>query len=471
MSTRSVTLRAPLPAAPVLAWLSVVALGCGAFLGYVGVMSANVELALAGALLAGGGLLVIVCAGWLDPMMLLIWSLPLPALYSTDTARVAPALLVSVVVTIAWLFGRGLDPRPLPWRVLPWRATLALLGAIVFAAVLAQQPMAAARELINWGVLLALLFVIITVLADAPDRVRKIALTIALLASVCGALAFLETLGFIPARFARPTSSLNRAALGFGWPNELGMFMALCLPFSVYACSLAATPRQRAFTRIGLAATIVGLVATFSRGSWLAVLMASLVLLFAGERRFVLRVWLCALLAALVLDVMSGGAIRDRIASTIGDWVVEQRAALTLAGVLMFRAHPFTGVGPGGFADSLQEFGPGITWLWDYLPTAQNAYVQMAAEAGIVGLLGLLVFLGATLRVLLRATRARRNAGSDVRLHRTLLWSFSVACMLGFVEWTFAHGIGQLIMLVSALALALESDTRSARASATVALP
>ena len=462
MNARSLTLRAPVHITPALAWLSVFALGSGAVLGFVGVMSTRIEVAIAGAVLASAGLLVMASAGWLDPVLLLVCSLPLPAPYSSDTARVAPALIMSVIVTVAWLFGRGLDVRPLPWRSMPWRAVLALLGAIAFAAALAQQPLSAVRELINWCVLLALLFVAITELAGAPARIRTVALTIAALASLCGVLAFLETLGLIPARFTRSTSALNRAALGFGWPNELGMFMAMCLPFSVYACSIAGSTRLRALTRVGLAATIVGLMATFSRGSWLAVLAASVVLLFAGEHRFVVRIWVCALLAAFVLDVLSGGAIRERIAATIGDWVVEQRAALTLAGVLMFRAHPFTGVGPGGFADSLQEYGPGVVRLWDYLPTAQNTYVQMAAEAGIVGLLGLLVFQGATLRVLLRSVRAYRKQGSpDALLQRTLLWSFGVACMLGFVEWTFAHGIGQLIMLVAAMAFALSSSARA----------
>ncbi len=457
---RTTVLRLPVQVGSRLALLSAIALGCGAALGFVGAMANNIPLAVTGGVLATASLIVLAGARWLDPMRLLVCSLPLPALYSSESARVAPALMMSGIVLIAWLLGRGADPRPLPWRSLPWRTTLLLVGAILFTAALAQHPMSGVRELINWCVLLALLFVAITELAVAPARVRSIALTIAALAGICGGLALLETLGMIPARFTRSTSALNRAALGFGWPNELGMFMALCLPFSVYACEVAPTAGLRRLARIGLAASVIGLVATFSRGSWLAVLMSSLVLLFVGERRFVLRIWVFALIAGLALDVVSGGAIRDRIASTVGDWVVEQRAALTLAGALMFWAHPFTGVGPGGFADSLQEYGPGITWLWDYLPTAQNAYVQMAAEAGVVGVLALLVFLGGALRVLLRGARAHRLDAAmtrgDASLRRALLWAFAVALMLGFVEWTFAHGIGQLIILIAAMGFSLE---------------
>jgi O-antigen ligase len=448
-----------------IAWLSATVVGCGAVLGFVGLMATSVPMAVTGGVLVTVGLIVLTGAGWLDPLRLLVFSLPLPAFYSTETARAAPALLVSGIVMMAWLLGRGTDARPLPWRALPWRSTLLLLVALLFSASQAQQPLSALRELINWIVLLAVMFVAITELSGAPHRIHALAHTIAGVVAVCGVLALLETAGIIPARFTRSAHTLNRAALGFGWPNELGMFMALGLPFSVYAYDVARSAQARTLARIGLAATLIGLVATFSRGSWLAVLMSSLLLIFAGERRFAGRIWASALIAGFVLDIMLGGAIRDRIASTIGDWVIEQRAALTLAGVLMFRAHPLTGVGPGGFAESLEEFGPGITWLWDYLPTAQNVYVQMAAETGTAGILALLVFLGSTLRVLLRGARGQPRAGTtttahaDVCLRRTLLWTFAIACAVGVVEWTFAHGIGQLIMLIAAMGLAFNHAT------------
>jgi O-antigen ligase len=82
----------------------------------------------------------------------------------------------------------------------------------------------------------------------------------------------------------------------------------------------------------------------------------------------------------------------------------------------------------------------------------------MAAEAGIVGLLALVVFLGGTLRVILRDARMLRADPladpEESSLQRALLWSFTTACLLGFVEWPFAHGVGELIMLVAALGYA-----------------
>jgi O-antigen ligase len=84
----------------------------------------------------------------------------------------------------------------------------------------------------------------------------------------------------------------------------------------------------------------------------------------------------------------------------------------------------------------------------------------MAAETGIVGLVALLVFLRAPFVSLLRgAKRARLDARispDEARLRRALLWSFAVALTVCLVEWPFAHGIGQLLILVAAAGFALE---------------
>jgi O-antigen ligase len=130
-----------------------------------------------------------------------------------------------------------------------------------------------------------------------------------------------------------------------------------------------------------------------------------------------------------------------------------------LTGLLMFRAHPLLGVGPGAFEVGLQRFGPQIFGLWDYVASAHNLYIHMAAETGLVGLAALLGFLVTIFLVLLRS--ARREGGTSAReaeersLRRAILWSFTTACVVGFFEWPFAHGVAELIMIVSAMGCAL----------------
>jgi O-antigen ligase len=443
---------------PRFALLATMLCGCGAVLALSGVASEQIPVAAVGAGAFALGVTVILVAGWLDALTLLVWALPLPALYSSASARIAPALVLTMLFVVARIVAASAERRVLQLQRAPFASMGTLLVALLGASIFAEQKGAALRELINWGILLSLLLVVTAELTEQPKRMRQVALVIAAVLGVCGLAALLQSVGILPSPFSRPGTNLKRATLGFGWPNEGGMFIAVGLPFTVYAWSVAKTGGARALWFCAMSAAVIGLAATFSRGSWLSVCMAPAILLFVGQRRFVVRVWVAALVAAVFVDVVSGGAIRDRIASTIGDWVLEQRVALTFAGVVMFWAHPFVGVGPGGFASSLEQYGPSVTWLWDYLPTAQNAYVQIAAEAGILGLFGLLVFLGGALRAQLREARRLRADpladADEVALQRALLWSFMTACLLGFVEWPFAHGVGQLIMVVAALGYA-----------------
>ena len=65
--------------------------------------------------------------------------------------------------------------------------------------------------------------------------------------------------------------------------------------------------------------------------------------------------------------------------------------------------------------------------------------------------------LGATALALLRTAR---RADADL-LSATVLWSFTVACVVAVAEWVFAHGVGQIIMLVAAMGLAVASASRA----------
>ena len=438
-----------------LAVVSAAVCGSGATLLLAGVAANTIELVIGGASLLTLGLVALLAAGWIDSIALLIITLPLPALYSSELMRVAPAMLLTPIVLLAWVIARGADQRPMIARHLPWRALAAFFGALCLAAGFAVSRTPALRELVNWVLFIALLGLFAAELETDAQLKRRIVRLLAVLAAVCGGAALLQTVGLLPSNFVRPGTGFYRATLGFGWPNEAGMFLAMLVPFSVYSCTIARSRPERFQACFGLALTILGLAATFSRGSWLAALSGSLFLLFARQQRFVVRVWMFALIAAFAINLVSGGAIVDRIVSTIGDWVIEQRAALTLAGVLMFLANPLVGVGPGGFASSLEDFGPGISWLWDYLPTAQNGYVQMAAETGVIGLGALLVFYGAGLHKLIVRLRAPSALTADeIELQRCLLWALGIVCMAGLVEWTFAHGLAQLLLLIVAMSFA-----------------
>jgi O-antigen ligase len=455
------TLTQPQPAPSPDRWIAlgaVICLGCGAVLTVAGAASSDLTAAIAGGLAAALGITLLVAADWLDGIAIVALSLPLPALYSTPSLRVAAAAPITMAVVFAWLLHLGATGRSPRTAGMPVRATVALAAAFVIATAFSNHPATSVRELLNFGVLLALLFAVTDMFNRDPRRVARTCTLLVALGAVCGVLGVLEFLTILPGRFPRWGTPFYRAALGFGQPNALGLFQATVLPLAVHELTVSHTRLRRALAYFALVATTLGLVSGFSRGSWLAVLFGSIALAFAGDRRFVFRVWIFAFLAAVVIDVGSGGLLRDTVQRTFGDWVIEQRAALTLAGVLMFVENPVIGVGPGGFADELDRVGAQIPQLWDYLPTPHNAYVQMAAEAGIIGLVAFVAFSAAALLVILRRARHARTdpqaTFSERSLRRALLWSFATVCCAGMVVWPFSHGTGQAVMLVAAAGFA-----------------
>ncbi|MGH7500867.1 MAG: O-antigen ligase family protein [Longimicrobiales bacterium] len=464
-----------------LAIVLVALFGTGLVVTLAGAPTGDLRLMGIGASVAAVSAAFLLAAGWVDAPILVALSLPLPALYSTPTLRVATALPVTAIAVGAWVMHLGVTNRPFARGFLPIRATVALAGAFLLAALFTQHPLASARETVNFAVLLLFLLVATDAFSLDPRLFQRTMRWLVGIAALCGILALLEATGVIPGEFPRYNTAFYRAALGFGQPNGLGLFFAILLPFAIHEYRHATQVPVRLAFALALICITIGLFATFSRGAWLAILAGTIVLTFTGDGRMVVRVWLGALVAAALFDVVSGGLIRDTIERSIGDWVIEQRAVLMLAGVVMLFAYPLTGVGPGGYAESLEEFGPQIPQLWDYLPTPHNAYVQMAAETGIIGLFAFVGFFAIILVQQIRRIRAEprdapdpasrqhlrlqsrigvvRNSPVpsgivDAQLQRTVLWSIGIICAAGMVVWPFAHGTGQAVMLVLAGAFA-----------------
>jgi O-antigen ligase len=187
------------------------------------------------------------------------------------------------------------------------------------------------------------------------------------------------------------------------------------------------------------------------------VLLGAGVLALVGRRRFLARVWGVALLTLASADLASGGAVRDAVAGVLLDWSVAQRAALMLAGVRLFLENPLVGVGPGGFAEELERVGVLVPELWDLQPTPHNAYIQAAAETGLIGLAAFVVFLAVIFRRLLALARSPAPSPVEESLRVALLWSFAIALVEGMFEWPLSHGHGQVVMLVAAAGIALSA--------------
>ncbi len=433
-------------------------LGAGAVLGLAGAARGDLLFGAAGGIAVEAAVVALIAAGFIDGALAVAIAAPLPAVYDAGGVRIAAVAPIAAGAVFGWVLRHGADRRPAHHGALPVRALAAILAAFLLATVAGASIGDSLRETLNFAVVAAFLVVATDELSRRRRAVPVVASVVVAAGAACGVLAVLEMVGVIPGQFPRWGTPFHRAALGFGQPNGLGLFFAAVLPLAAHRVSATRGP-ARAVAALALAATGLGLVATFSRAAWIAVLLGPLALALAGERRLAVRLLLGGIAAVVLVDVFSGGLVRDTVQRTIGDWVIEQRAALFLTGVSMFAAHPILGVGPGGFADQIGRYGAQITQLWDYQPTPHNAYVQMAAETGIVGLVAFVVFLALVLRALVRGARDAEAAPDVRRFRLAALWSFATICIASGGTWPFAHGTGEVVALVLALGLARSPET------------
>jgi O-antigen ligase len=226
--------------------------------------------------------------------------------------------------------------------------------------------------------------------------------------AILGYVQFAFALG--PQAFAAQRLFL-RAYGTFDQPNPYAGYLNMMFPL---ALGLAIAPRHGRPTRIWWSATVVilgAVLASESRGALLATVAALLVVvplryrevrvpLLAGAVAAATAGWLAALglvplgPAARLLSAVGLGSV-DFSHVTDANFSAVERAAHWLAGVRMFAAHPILGVGIGNYAAVYGAYHP-RGW-YAALEHAHNYYINIAAEAGVVGLIAYVLLAGSAL--------------------------------------------------------------------------
>jgi O-antigen ligase len=183
-------------------------------------------------------------------------------------------------------------------------------------------------------------------------------------------------------------------------PNDLALNLCVVLPFCVAMLLSTRNPVGRLFWTGATLIAFAAIVATFSRGGFLAFIAVMLGLAL----RFRFAAWKTlafAMVAAVgittVLLAVGPYSYFDRM-QTILNPVQDQtgsalaRSALLISSLQLTAEHPLLGVGPGQFETA--------SGLWQL---THNTYTQLSAEAGIPALLLFLALLWQTFRNLRRS--------------------------------------------------------------------
>jgi O-antigen ligase len=272
----------------------------------------------------------------------------------------------------------------------------------------------------------------------------------------------------------------TRLASLFGDPNVFGAFLVIAVPFAVLGAARLPDRRLRWLSGAIAFVLLLALWLSFSRGSWIALVLGVGVVLALVDRR--------ALLIGLLLAVTTFGTAavmpRNLMVPTqprpnIIDSTVDRFGAIGIRGDLrtlfviqslpIIRDHPLLGVGPGRFGGAVAfNYGTPIYEEYGFRPlfwnpaqrTVDNFWLHLLVETGI---LGAAAFLAAALMPGIRIlTAARRSVG----WRRILLGGMAAALVgmaissgttmlleansIGFAFW-FVLGIGTLAVSATSI--------------------
>jgi len=192
--------------------------------------------------------------------------------------------------------------------------------------------------------------------------------------------------------------------------SHLAAYLNIGLGFAL--ASLGGTGRRgtRVWAAYASAVIAVGIVASQSRSGFVAMLGAMVVVVCLNPRalKYAAAASAVACLAGLLIAALPGGPSLDRLATILDPTSRGYTARFEIWGeaVEAWRAHPIWGSGLGSFGTAVAAFGRRDRGV--FFARAENEYLDLLVEGGVVGLgIALIGLVGA-------AVLARRAVKSQV---------------------------------------------------------
>ncbi len=332
--------------------------------------------------------------------------------------------------------------------------TAALLAITALSAGLNPTAESAA-EFVRQAVIL--LFVVVTIyFVDSPKRLTAVVTTLAVTATLIAVYSIvqrvLRPVGFSEEWVAQAGAVVDvgeenvgemlRTTGTFSHPAWLGLFLTLCMPFTLALAWASPQARWRWLGAAAVGVQFLGVLSTYSRMAYIG---AALGLgLFVYRRRFGLGVLMIGVIAAAALFPALPSDLRNRVYS-----IVEYRESSSslsrlgqqIAGWHMFLEHPALGVGPGNYESTVMSYQSRVPVAFEVQAIgAHNMYIQAAAELGLagLGLLGLVLLVsGLQLRRLREQARGRGDQPQEFIWEAAViaLWVFMVSALFVHAQY------------------------------------
>jgi len=224
-----------------------------------------------------------------------------------------------------------------------------------------------------------------------------------------------------------PRDGLLRAVVTTGQPIALGYLMVIGLGIYIFIQRFI---HQKLVRRIGMVILIVGLFVPLSRGPWLGA--AALFVTFVATGRYAVRRFMTTALATILVlplvSILPGGERMTNLLPFIGSTDqenVEYREKLITNSIIVIKRNPFFGSIDYSKAPEMESMrqGQGIIDI-------VNSYIQVALDAGLIGLGLFVAFFAMTLYGIRRALHSIPDKDSEEHLLGRALFSTQLAILL-----------------------------------------
>ena len=236
-------------------------------------------------------------------------------------------------------------------------------------------------KVVEYGLLLA-----ITIDVFKSKQVLKRAIYLLIIWSVVivlnGVAQGILGFGLIRLRTLDTLDNLLRISSSFRQSNNFGVYLVVIISIYLsFIFSKKINRRNRIYFCLGLVPLAFCLIRTYSRGAWLALFIAMLVLSLLKSKKIFAVLVVLIIILPLFLPQQIKGRASDLMNFQEGtSW---ERLRLWNGAFLMIKQHPFLGFGVNTYTKNFPHYKP-----QDYPDVIypHNSYLHMATEIGLVGL-------------------------------------------------------------------------------------
>lgn len=340
------------------------------------------------------------------------------------------AFLCAAAAFAAYLMDRWRGrARTEPWPI-ELRLVCALVGWAIATLPYSYWPSGSVGVLVNLYLKSIAVFVLLAGTVDSARRLRALVWVLTGCAFVIAVTALEHYEG------GQLLAGASDRILGYGTsgmagnPNDLALLLNILIPLMVALFAITKTGVARAALAVAIAASVLGVLATFSRAGFITLAVSAGLGVWHVARRGALG-WIgVAALAAAAVAALAPARYTERLATVIDvdadrTGSAQDRWRDTVAAATFAVEHPAIGAGLGMDYLALNDVR-GAEWL-----SVHNAYLNYAVDLGLVGLGLFLAMFGCALAGVARVAGHRARA-------RDPLYAFATAIRIALCAFAVA---------------------------------